>query len=225
MRGSLLWRGGVLSAAAALACLLAVGSARAQPGPVTYTLMVTENREPGLAGTVTITPLANNMARVDIRITGFPPNDQERPAHIHTAPGARCDTGAPVTYPLTNVRVDAQGVGTSTTTITITPDKPIQANNAYVNIHNPAQGGRGVICANITTNITGLTAAAAQATPQRPTGPVATPAAQRPAPAAAPRTGTGVAGTSAAGWLLAVTAAALLGVPLAAGLTRRRARR
>src|ERR671915_218568 len=89
---------------------------------------------PGAGGQVTMTPLPNNQVRVDIRATGLPAGEQ-RAAHIHTAQGARCDTGAPVTYPLTNVSVDAGGVGTSTTTITLTADRPVQANNAYVNVH------------------------------------------------------------------------------------------
>lgn len=138
---------------------LALGqrTVRAQQ-PITVPMSVTENREPGLAGQATITPLGGGRYRVDLRITGFPANDTARPAHIHTAPGAQCDNGAPITYPLTNVTVNAGGVGTSTTEITVTADKPVTANNAYVNVHNPAQGGRGVFCGNIVTSLAGPSA-------------------------------------------------------------------
>ncbi len=126
--------------------------------PVTVPMSVTENREPGLAGQATITPLGGGRYRVDIRVTGLPANDADRPAHIHTAPGAQCDNGAPITYPLTSLKVDANRVGTSTTEITVTADKPVTAGNAYVNVHNPAQGGRGVFCGNLTTSLAGPSA-------------------------------------------------------------------
>lgn len=147
------WKGGAVALAGIAAVVGTFAVAQAQ-APATFTMAVTENRAPGAAGQSTITPLGNSQARVDIRITGLPPGEQ-RAAHIHTAPGAVCDTNSPVTYPLTNVAVDAAGVGTSTTTITLTADKPVQANNAYVNVHQGnvgagAPAGVGVICANVT---------------------------------------------------------------------------
>jgi hypothetical protein len=141
-------------------------------------MSVTENRAPGATGQVTITPVGTGQIRVDIRVTGLQPN-AEHAAHIHTAQGARCDTGAPVTYPLTNVRVDASGVGTSSTVVQLTADKPVQANNAYVNVHRAATPpGEGIICANITMTYTVETvraAAGAQppAAPRTGTGPLA----------------------------------------------------
>jgi hypothetical protein len=222
------WRQGVLLAAVLVASLGATRVVHAQQ-PMTITLSVTENREPGLAGTAIIAPLPNSQVRVDIRITGLPRNDVDRPAHIHTAAGARCDNGAPITYPLTNVKVDASGVGTSTTTVTLTPDKPVTANNAYVNVHNPAQGGRGVICGNITANLSGL-AAGAQPAPQRPAGAPAQPPAQRAAaapaqPAALPRTGAAAQGdTGSLPWPVAGLAmiTVLLGGAGALAYARRR---
>jgi hypothetical protein len=178
MRRSWLWKGGGLIAAVLALGFTAISSARAQGPPITVPMSVTENREPGLTGSTTITPLGNGMYRVEIRMAGLPPNDTARPAHIHTAAGARCDTGAPVTYPLTNVAVDASGNGTSTTTITVTADKPVTANSAYVNVHNPAQMGRGVFCGNITLSL--LAAGAGAAGIPAGTG-AAQPAAQRPA--------------------------------------------
>jgi hypothetical protein len=118
---------------------------------------VTQNRVPGATGNVTITSLGTNQIRVDISITGLPASPSSRAAHIHTGPGAVCDNGAPVTYPLTDVMVDSSGHGTSTTMVTLTADKPIMANNAYVNVHEePSTGGTGagVICANITQSYT-----------------------------------------------------------------------
>lgn len=136
-------------AAAVIALAAGSGSvARAQQA-ATLTFTVTENRVPGAAGTGTITPLPNNQFRLDVRLTGMPPNG-EHAMHIHTAEGARCDTNAPVTYPLNNVRVDGAGVGTSTTTVTLTADKPVRAGNAYVNVHQGSSvPGPGIICANI----------------------------------------------------------------------------
>lgn len=171
------WRLTLVALAALLGTFAAAGTARAQqPQQATFPMAVTENRAPGAAGQVTITPVGPGQIRVDIRVTGLQPN-AEHAAHIHTAQGARCDTGAPVTYPLTNVRVDASGVGTSSTVVQLTPDKPVQANNAYVNVHRAANPpGEGIICANITVTYTAETVRAAAG-------------AQAPA---APRTGTGV---------------------------------
>jgi hypothetical protein len=194
MRAPIIWKAGGLLAAVLTLGLVATSAARAQQ-PITITMAVTENREPGLMGMATITPMPDNQVRVDLRITGLPAGDAARPAHIHTAQGARCDTGAPVTYPLESVAVDAAGVGTSSTVVTLTADKPVSANNAYINVHNPAQMGRGVICGNITVTLAGApaAAAAAQAGPssQKPSAAPAQPVAQRPAaaparPAAAP---------------------------------------
>ncbi len=155
-------------AAIAAALILPIPSARAQQtaAPASFPMTVTENRVPGAAGQVTITPQGNNQLLVAINITGLPPSPSSRAAHIHTAPGAVCDNNAPVTYPLDDVMVDSSGHGTSTTTITVTPDKPIMANNAYVNVHeqsNPA--GPGVICANITESYNASGASAGPATP------------------------------------------------------------
>jgi hypothetical protein len=177
MRVSWLWKGGGLLAAI-VALGFATGVAWAQGAPITVPMSVTENREPGLTGLATLTPLGNGQYRVEIRMSGLPPNDTARPAHIHTAAGARCDTGAPVTYPLTSVTVDADGDGTSVTTITVTADRPVTANNAYLNVHNPAQMGRGVFCGNITVTL--QTAGAAAAPPAAPPAAAAQPAAQRP---------------------------------------------
>jgi hypothetical protein len=202
------WSRAVLAGTLALGLAVAVsGVAQAQSSeeeeqdqagaPITLPMTVTENRLPGGSGTVTMTPLGGNQVRVEIRVTGAPPNGQHA-AHIHTAPGAVCDNGAPVTYPLTNVMVNAQGVGTSTSTVTLRADAPVTPGNAYVNVHVAASPpGPGVICANVTSSF--VAGGAAQAAPgaqrpagaaqpaqaQRPAGAVAQPQAQRPAGAAA----------------------------------------
>jgi len=134
-----------------------IGSANcplSQSGAITITMTVTENREPGLTGSFTLTPLTNNQLRVDVTVTGLPPNGQARAAHIHGASGAHCDTGVPVLYGLTSLTVDGTGRGASSTTVTLTPGAPIQAGNAYLNVHNPALGGVGVICGNIPVSFT-----------------------------------------------------------------------
>jgi len=123
--------------------------------PATFPMTVTANRVPGASGQVTITPMGNNQIRVEIAISGLPPTPSSRAAHIHTAQGAVCDNGAPVTYPLNDVMVDSSGHGSSTTTVTLTADKPVLANNAYVNVHEQSSPpGQGVICANITQSYT-----------------------------------------------------------------------
>ncbi len=157
---------GILAIAAFVA--MPASSVRAQQatGPATYPMTVTMDRVPGATGEVTITPLGGNQIRVDISISGLPTSPSSRAAHIHTAPGAVCDNNAPVTYPLNDVMIDSSGHGTSTTTVTLQPDKPVLANNAYVNVHEQANPpGPGVICANITQSYTaeGATATAAPA--------------------------------------------------------------
>lgn len=198
------WRVALLTLCAVFGALGGAGAVHAQqPQPATYPMSVTENRAPGAAGQVTITPVGPGQIRVDIRVTGLQPN-AEHAAHIHTAQGARCDTGAPVTYPLTNVRVDAAGVGTSSTVVQLTADKPVQANNAYVNVHRAANPpGEGIICANITQTYTVETVRAAAG-------------AQAPA---APRTGASPATDREAGWALLALVALLLAV--GAGTVRR----
>jgi hypothetical protein len=168
-------------------------------------------------------------------MTGLPPNDAPRPAHIHTAPGAHCDTGAPVTYPLNDVTVDATGAGTSSTVVTLRADAPVTANNAYVNVHNPAQMGRGVFCGDITVTLTGVSVAPVAPSVAQPAAAPARPAAQRPAavpaqaaarPVAVPRAGSGgIQADAAAGRGLAGLAAivVLLGGSGALAFARRRA--
>src|SRR5581483_4468514 len=154
----------------AIAALIAIPtpSVRAQQAgaPATYPMTVTMNRVPGASGQVTITPVGSNQLRVDIALTGMPTSPSSRAAHIHTGPGAVCDNGAPITYPLNDVMIDSSGHGTSTTTIMLMPDKPVEANNAYVNVHEQSNPpGPGVICANITQSypIGGATATTAPA--------------------------------------------------------------
>jgi hypothetical protein len=161
------------------------GRALAQQATM-YPMTVTQNRVPGAAGQVTITALPNNQLQVDIHITGLPPTPSSRAAHIHTAPGAVCDNDAPVSYPLNSVAIDASGNGTSSTVITLTADKPVTANNAYVNVHEQASPpGMGVICANITKSYPGPTSGAASTTTS--TSTTATTSATVSAAAGAPR--------------------------------------
>jgi hypothetical protein len=125
---------------------------------------------------------------------------------------------------------------------------PIQANNAYVNVHNPAQMGGGVFCGNITVNIGMAGRARWRARVRREHSPrpsarqprrqrhsrrpsarrrPAVAAAPRPAAAAAalPRTGTGgVTAERSAAWALAggVLVAVLLGGSGVLAVARRR---
>lgn len=116
---------------------------------VTVPMTITENRVQGVGGQMTLTPMPNNMLRVQIRLTGLRPN-AEHAAHIH-GPGV-CDVNAPITHPLNNVRADASGVGTSDTTVSIGANNPLRQ-PSYVNAHMGANPpGVGVICGNIPSN-------------------------------------------------------------------------
>jgi hypothetical protein len=219
MRRTVIGKATVITAlvAVSLAAISAVSPARAQQ-PAMLDFNVTENRVPGADGTGTITPLPGDQLRVEVRLTGLPPNG-EHAMHIHLGDGARCDTNAPIVYPLNNVQVDGAGVGTSATTITLRPDQPVRAGNAYVNVHQaPTVPSPGVICANIdTTFAAGATGEAAPA--PAPGG--------TQMPSALARTGTGLqADAPLAGWWLAV--ATLIGLTVigtAASLARVRRRR
>jgi hypothetical protein len=149
-----------------VACLASARAVQAQQ-PASLTFIVTEDRVPGAAGTGTITSLGNNQLRVDVRLTGLPPNGSHA-MHVHIADGARCDTGAPIVYPLTNVQVDGAGVGTSTSTITLRADQPIRSGNAYINVHRDATvPSPGIICANIDASFASGTAGTGGTAPQR----------------------------------------------------------
>lgn len=200
---------GILAAALFAGSVALTQNASAQ-GPATIPMSVTENREPGLSGSATMTQVSGNDYRVEIRMSGLPPNDAARPAHIHGAPGAQCDNNAPITYPLSNVTVDGSGNGTSVSTITITADKPIVAGQTYINVHNPAQGGRGVFCGNISTNVSAAGTG----------GPAPAPGGQAQ-PGALPRTGVGLQADSEVGGstFAALAVAALAIVIVGAGAT------
>lgn len=213
-------RGGLILALLVSALGLGAVTAVQAQQAATYPMQVTQNRVPGATGQVTMTSLGNNQVRVDISIKGLPVSPSSRAAHIHTAVGAVCDNNSPITYPLTNVAVDASGNGTSSTTIALTSDKPIQANNAYVNVHEQASPpGQGVICANITQSYLAQGASGAAATTAASgTGTSAT--------TGLPQTGTGglLDQQGLNGWLLAEIAALalLLGSAGIVGVTRRR---
>jgi hypothetical protein len=202
MRRPGIWRmSSVVPVVLLLGMALGMATSRVTAGqqPTTLTFTVTENRVPGAAGSGTITPLGGNQLRIDIRLTGMPANG-EHAMHIHLADGARCDTNAPIVYPLTNVRVDGAGVGTSTSTVTLRPEQPVRAGNAYINVHQGATvPSPGVICANIDTTFAADGAAGAG------TGAM---------PNATPRTGTGLVADSAlTSWAIGalVALAVLLG--------------
>lgn len=167
------WTAGIMvmiAVAVVLGMSTIPGAQAQQPTPLDFN--VTENRVPGADGTGTMTALPGNQLRVDVRLTGMPPNG-EHAMHIHIAEGARCDTNAPIVYPLNNVRVDAAGLGTSTTTVTVRPDQPIRAGHAYVNVHQgPSLPSPGVICANIDATFTATAGAATPAMPANGVGGV-----------------------------------------------------
>lgn len=207
-------RSGVIALAAVLFGISAFGIAHAQQPSITLQMKVTENRAPGAVGTVTLTALSATSGRVDTRITGLAPNATFM-SHIHASANAVCDNGQPVVYPLTPVRSDAAGVGTSTTTITINPNTPIRPQLAYVNVHE-ANGapGQGIICADVTSDFSVQLNAAAQG------------GAAGGATPAQPRVGTGSASESVTrGWMiagLAVLAVVFGGAGTLAVVRRRR---
>jgi hypothetical protein len=201
--------------ALALSLGLTGGVGAQQPATLDFT--VTENRVPGADGAGTITPLPDGQLRVELRLTGLPPNG-EHAAHFHVAEGARCDTNAPVVYPLTTVRVDGAGVGTSATTVTLRPEQPLRAGHAYLNVHQSPTGGPGVICANVDASF---------AAPAAPASPAAPAPGGGPMPSAISRTGTGLAADTplAGARLAALLLGGLIGLAGVGTLATRAARR
>src|SRR5579875_141291 len=224
-----------LSALASAA--LGFAAARAQ-AVITVPMAPTLNREPGLTGQTVITPLGNNQFRVEITINGLKPND-DRAAHIHspgsdTSDPAGCDTGGPVVYPLSDVKADASGKGTSVTTITLDPAKGIPGPGWYVNVHQGAAPnvGPGVICGKIMTSLAsaGGAAPSQQVSAQKPAAAQMPAAAQKPAAAQAPAapvralpaTGTGGASARQTGLIAILGLAALLLMGTGVALARKR---
>lgn len=114
----------------------------------------------GITGTAKVTALGNNQIRVEVTLNGLPANDQ-RAGHIHKG---TCANQGGVVYPLNPLMVNAQGVGTSNTTVTLDKE-PITAGGYYINFHqalNPP--GPGVSCGNITKAYNAQTTAAGQPT-------------------------------------------------------------
>ena len=86
------WMVGALTLAGLALGVGFAGGAWAQQ-PLTLPMQVTENRAPGAAGQVTMTPLGTNQVRVDIRITGLRPARPMPPTS--TAPRVRAVTPTP----------------------------------------------------------------------------------------------------------------------------------
>ncbi|HLZ71033.1 MAG TPA: CHRD domain-containing protein [Dehalococcoidia bacterium] len=196
---------GKLLAIGTVAAMLVTGgvlAVMAQTAPTTVPMVPTGDSS--LSGSVTFTPLGGNQVKVDVTVNGLKPND-DRADHIHSpgtgTPIAGCDSGGPVVYPFNDVKADASGKGTSSTTITIDPSKGIPTKGWYVNVHQGTAPnvGSGVICAPIST-------------------PLVAGAAAAPSPAA----GAGTGGTAAPGNLPnsgdSVPTATLLGALVLAGI-------
>lgn len=172
---------GKLLAIGGLAAALTAGSLLAVQAQTATTIQMVPTGDSTLTGTVTITPLGGNQVRIDETINGLKPND-DRATHIHS-PGngpvvANCDSNGPVVYPLNDVKADASGKGTSSTTITIDPSKGVPTAGWYVNVHQGAAPnvGSGVICGRITAPIVaGAAAAASPAAGAAGTGGAAAP--------------------------------------------------
>lgn len=157
---------GKLLAIGGVAVALAAGSLLAVQAQTATTIQMVPTGDTTLSGTVTITPLGGNQVKIEETINGLKPND-DRATHIHS-PGngpvvANCDSNGPVVYPLTDLKADASGKGTSSSTITVDAAKGIPTAGWYVNVHQGAAPnvGSGVICGRITAPIVAGAAAAA----------------------------------------------------------------
>jgi LPXTG-motif cell wall-anchored protein len=195
---------GKLMAIGSLAVTLATASMLVAQAQTPATIQMVPTGDNTLSGTVTITPVGGNQVRVDETINGLKPND-DRATHIHS-PGngpvqANCDSNGPVVYPLNDVKADASGKGTSSTTITLDPSKGIPTTGWYVNVHMGAAPnvGSGVICGAITAPLVAGGAAA-------------------PSPAAGAGTGGGAAPGNLPASGDSVPTATLLGALVLAGL-------
>ncbi|SRR5579883_2146482 len=157
---------GKLLAIGGVAVALAAGSLLVVQAQTATTIPMVPTGDTTLSGSVVITPQGGNQVKVDITVNGLKPND-DRASHIHS-PGngpvqANCDSNGPVVYPLNDVKADASGKGTSSTTITVDPSKGIPTAGWYVNVHQGAAPnvGSGVICARIAAPVVSGAAAAA----------------------------------------------------------------
>jgi hypothetical protein len=156
---------GKLLAIGGVAVALAVSSLLVVQAQTATTIQMVPTTDTTLTGTVVITPQGGNQVKIDVTVNGLKPND-DRASHIHS-PGngpvvANCDSNGPVVYPLNDVKADASGKGTASTTITVDPSKGIPTAGWYVNVHTGAAPnvGAGVICGRITAPIVASAGAA-----------------------------------------------------------------
>ncbi len=195
---------GKLLAIGSIAATLVTGGMLVAQAQTAATIQMVPTGDTTLSGTAVITPLGGNQVKVDVTVNGLKPND-DRASHIHSpGPGpvrANCDSNGPVVYPLSDVKADASGKGTASSTITIDPSKGIPTKGWYVNVHMGAAPnvGAGVIC-----------------------GAIAAPIVAGAAAAASPAAGAGTGGTAAPGNLPnsgdSVPTATLLGALVLAGI-------
>ena len=100
---------------------------------------------------------AANTTVVTITATSLTTPNSGHAAHIHT--GTACAVNGPIAYPLNDVIFDANGKGTSTTTVNAALNT-INDGNHYVNVHDttmaamPPDGGRGIFCGVIPSGAT-----------------------------------------------------------------------
>jgi|GEM_PF-2087374 LPXTG-motif cell wall-anchored protein len=142
------------------AALLLAGSATVAYAQVT--VLVTLLPRPGqtATGTATLRPgPAPNQTIVTVTVRGLPPN-QVRVNHIHRG---SCEAEGPIVYPLTDLRSDAQGNATASTTVPASL-ATLTTGQYYINVHaGPALPAPGISCGNIMAARVGPAQAPAQA--------------------------------------------------------------
>lgn len=129
------------------------GTALAQTAVTAARANVTPRAGQRLTATASLTA-SGAQTVVSLRVTGGDPNAMHV-NHIHTG---TCEAEGGIVYPLTDIRLDAQGNGTFTTTINASLPTLTTGGN-YVNIHaGPALPSPGISCGNIVAGAAALPA-------------------------------------------------------------------
>jgi plastocyanin len=106
----------------------------------TASVILSPKNNSNVTGTATLNFISPGNLTVSIIVSNLTPNSTH-PAHIHKGSSA---AGGPILYPLNNVTADANGTGTSTTTISGPPWFAIATKGWFINVHQgPTMVGAG----------------------------------------------------------------------------------
>lgn len=163
-----------LAVLVALGLLLVPVTSVSAQAPVTVSM--TASGGSGVTGSAVLTP-QGSQTQVVVTIQGAPPNG----THVNHIHNGTCAQQGGIAFPLADLKVDANGRATATSTVNATLAS-LQGGANYVNAHaGAALPSPGISCGDIPR-----AGAAAPAAPAAPAAQPAAPAAQPAAPAAQP---------------------------------------